>query len=128
MSPEQIAGGSEIDVRSDIYSLGVVLHELLTGNPPSKARTVPRPLSPGLDCVLLRALEDEAQNRYPNAAELAEDVQQCIDSEPALDDPTTASLMGLWIRLSMHLLAGAVLGAVARGKLRKPGIHKKWQA
>ena len=116
MSPEQIGGGSEIDVRSDIYSLGVVLHELVTGSAPSKARPVLRPLSPGLDSIMLRALETKAQNRYQNAAELADDVLRFINNEPVpARHPTTSSLVSRWIRGHRLLVAAACLGVAAVG-------------
>ena len=86
MSPEQVAG-HEIDGRSDIFALGIVLHELLTGRRLFKADSdvqtlarvrealVPPPsrlnpqLPPGLDAIVLKALAKDPDNRYRTAQE-----------------------------------------------------------
>lgn len=108
MSPEQVSGkNADLDVRSDVYALGVMLFELLTDQLPyvpdkhnlvSAARTIceTQPLVPGsleprcrgdLDVIILKALEKEPDRRYASVAEFAGDVRRYLNHEPIAARP-----------------------------------------
>ena len=92
MSPEQMASARDVDQRTDIWAIGCVLYELVTGRVPFEAETMPQlctlilhadPPSPRsiraevsevLDQVILRCLRKDRNQRYPNVAALAADL------------------------------------------------------
>jgi serine/threonine-protein kinase len=89
MSPEQMQAPRTVDVHTDIWSIGVILHELLTGNVPFGGETLPQiavhvaksqppslrlsrtDVPPGLEAVILKCLEKSAKKRFKSVADLA---------------------------------------------------------
>jgi serine/threonine-protein kinase len=100
MAPEQAAGRGSVGPLSDVYSLGTILYELLTGQPPFDEKNPldtlvqvlesepkpPRALRPdlpkALEQITLRCLEKTPGNRYASAADLAADLEHFVRGEP----------------------------------------------
>jgi tetratricopeptide (TPR) repeat protein len=108
MSPEQIeADPHDIDTRSDVYALGVVLYEVLTGRlpydltattpletarvihdeSPTRISTIDRTLGGEKETIVLKALEKERERRYQSAGELAADIRRHLHDEPICARP-----------------------------------------
>ena len=134
MSPEQ-AEGKTVDTRSDIFSLGIVFYEMLTGERPfaggtaaatvsSILRDTPRPineLQPGLPRELVRlvhrCIAKDPINRYQSAVDLRhglEETKQDVDSGDALPSHPTANGSPRSMRMPLAIVAGALVAIVGR--------------
>ena len=92
MAPEQEAGASAIDHRADIYALGVVLYEMLTGERPARDLIAPSrkvEIDVRIDELVLRALEKEPERRYQTAGDLRTMVETLRTIPRNTADPET---------------------------------------
>lgn len=142
LSPEQ-ARGESVDARSDIYSTGCVLYELLTSSPPfngdspvsiayqhvNEAPKLPSSIDPSipttLDTIALTALTKSPANRYQTAAEMRFDIERAIAGMPISTRPSVAPVAAdLGSTTVIPLTSPAVTTAVMTHT--KPGGRKKW--
>jgi len=137
MSPEQLRNSHEVDQRADIYSVGVVLYEVLTGNMPTG---VPRPASqmlkeipPAMDEIVAKCVDPDPEKRFQNAAELRAALKPIIDivSSGKNVDKTLARHRKMrdakplpWRRIAGVLVIIALVAAMVGGT---GWLHRRWQ-
>ncbi len=139
MSPEQVRGQA-VDHRSDIFSFGVVLYEMLTGRrafhadsavetmnailkeDPAPAGDQDHPLPPALDRIVLHCLEKNPEERFQSARDVAFDIESLssLSSQAVIDTPTPQRRR--WLRhaalAALAIAAGAALFVAGRSTTR----------
>ncbi|WP_067451074.1 Stk1 family PASTA domain-containing Ser/Thr kinase [Actinomadura macra] len=136
LSPEQ-ARGERVDARSDIYSTGCVLYELLTGKPPftgdspvaiayQHVREEPVPPSqvdPEIphwaDAIVLKAMAKDPAHRYQNANEFRQEIQRVLQGQPVASTAASTMLMGAQPG-GTQVMGGYPQGGPARTQVQRP--------
>ena len=144
MAPEQARGaGRDVRATADIYSLGAILYEMLTGRPPFKGSSpletlrqvvqiepvVPSKLRPGLsrdlETICLKCLSKEADRRYPTADDLADDIDRFLAGAP-IRARRVRPLERAWKWARREPVAAALAATIGLGILG--GSALGWQA
>ena len=135
MSPEQIAA-RPVDARADVYALGCLLYEMLTGKPPfsgsddvqvlyRQLHEAPAPIGktapdvdPRLETIVRRALAKDPDGRFPSMRALAGALATLTDNRPA---PAEAGKTGVWLVAVVLAAATALAGGYVIGRRERPG-------
>ena len=158
MAPEQVHGGEEVSAATDVYGLGTIFYQCLTGQGPfdgeSAATTLqrimhtqpisPRSISPriprDLETICLKCLEKEPSQRYSSTAALAEDLQRFLRGEAIAARPLhTAELVWRWSRRNKVLasstlviltmmVVGLVYSSITSQRMAKLAYEKAFEA
>lgn len=144
MSPEQLTAGAAVDGRSDVYSLGATLYQLLTSRPPFcgesaqrvmakilqedpvPPRRIDRKIPPDLETICLKALAKSPHERFATAGEFALDLRRFLDGVPIR--ARRAGTLGRCVKLMRRRKAATSLIAAALVLASAPGLllwHRK---
>ncbi len=149
MAPEQLRSSKHVDVRCDVYSLGVLLYECLTGSRPFRGAStyslmtavltahVARPsevrpsIPPALDDVVLRAMRRDPEERYASMRDLARALTPIVSTSAAHDDVVDAAITDVDVdgsssRTSLSRLTFTVLSLSEASKRRSPLRANRW--
>jgi tRNA A-37 threonylcarbamoyl transferase component Bud32 len=133
MPPEQAAGKKDLTTAADIYSLGAILYELLTGRPPFSAETaldtillvidgelvapskINRQVDRELELIALKCLEKSPESRYGSTDALLSDLNAWLAGEPiSLRPPGITTYLSLWLAQNVRIVAWtAVIGGLS---------------
>ena len=135
MSPEQLSGSPTADPRMDVYALGVVAYELISGALPhpglsemsmtaailTATQEAPRPLSKAVpaargdvETIVMKAIATDQSQRYASAADLAADIERYLARQPiAARPPSLAYVAALFVRRHKALAAGAAVAVAS---------------
>ena len=130
MSPEQLFTPEKVDQRCDVYAIGVMLYEMLTGTRPylgaphmimrqveSRAPTPPRQLDDeiprDLESICLKAMQNKPNKRYQTAQEFSDDVRRFLNGEPTIARPVSKLEHTIaWCRRNRRLATALTLSAL----------------
>jgi eukaryotic-like serine/threonine-protein kinase len=146
MSPEQAGGGRILDARTDIYSLGATLYEMLTGrhafvgrdrqelirqitcDEPIAARKLEPTIPRDLETIVAKAMAKEAERRYATASELADDLRRFCEDRPILARrPGLAGRITRWSRRHRKATATAAVVLLVAALGCAAGMTRLWQ-
>lgn len=147
MSPEQASGSTELDRRSDVYSLGATLYAILTGHAPFEGPTItailtsiatgdPKPIRSfvpdiprDLETIVMKCLEKDPLHRYDSARSLADDLQRFLDGDPIQAKPATfTDRMTKKIKKNRAAFTIAIAALVIVLALAGSALYTRWNA